>query len=103
SHLAMQSGIDGSDSYSPDGSQLAFLRVTGDSEHVEVLIAKTDGSNERLLAATPYIDWFTGTAWSPDGRTIAFTTSEAKEKLRFVLWGASPQDGSLREIYSTPD
>ena len=70
---------------------------------VDVLIAKADGSDERVLATRPYRDEFIGVAWSPDGKTIAFTTSEATKGLRSVLWAISVADGSVREIYSTPD
>jgi Tol biopolymer transport system component/DNA-binding winged helix-turn-helix (wHTH) protein len=102
-HLAMQGGIDFSNSYSPDGAQFAFLRVRG-SGQVELLIAKADGSNQRVLATRPYLDWFTwGTAWSPDGKTIAFSTSESKNSIRSVLWAVSVADGSVRETYSTPN
>jgi Tol biopolymer transport system component/predicted Ser/Thr protein kinase len=101
-HLVMQGGIDFSNSYSPDGAQFAFLRVGG--EGVELLIAKADGSNQRVLATRPYLDMFTwGTAWSPDGKTIAFATSESKKSIRSVLWAVSVGDGSVREIYSTPN
>ena len=57
-----------------------------------------------MLATRPYLDLFTcGTAWSPDGKTIAFTTSESKKSIRSVLWAVSVGDGSVREIYSTPN
>jgi eukaryotic-like serine/threonine-protein kinase len=103
SHLVMQSGMDFSTSYSPDGAQFAFLRVKGD-EQVDLLIADTDGSNERVLVTRPYLDGFTdGTAWSPDGKTIAFSTVESKKSIRSVLWAVSVGDGSVREIYSTPN
>jgi Tol biopolymer transport system component/DNA-binding winged helix-turn-helix (wHTH) protein len=103
SHLVMQAGMDFSTSYSPDGAQFAFLRVK-DGVQVDLLIADADGSKERVLATRPYLDWFTnGTAWSPDGKTIAFSTVESKKSIRSVLWGVSVGDGSVREIYSTPN
>ena len=103
SHLVMQAGMDFSTSYSPDGAQFAFLRVKG-GEQVDLLIADADGSNERVLATRPYLDFFTyGTAWSPDGKRIAFSTVESKKSIRSVLWAVSVGDGSVREIYSTPN
>ena len=73
-------------------------------DKLTLLIANADGSNERVLATRPYLDLFTcGTAWSPDGKTIAFTTSESKKSIRSVLWAVSVADGSVREIYSTPN
>ena len=56
-----------------------------------------------MLASRPYRDEIIGVAWSPDGKTVAFTTSEATKRLRSVLWAISVADGSVREIYSTPD
>ena len=102
-HLAMQGGIDFGSSYSPDGRQFAFLRANSGLGKVDVLIAKADGSDERVLATRPYRDEFIGVAWSPNGKTVALTTSEATKKLRSSLWAISVADGSVREIYSTPD
>lgn len=101
-HLVIQGGVDTSTSYSPDGTQLAFLRVgTGE---VHLLIANADGSKERVLTTRPFLDFFTwGTAWSPDGKTIAFSTVESKKSIRSALWAVSVSDGSVREIYSTPN
>jgi Tol biopolymer transport system component/DNA-binding winged helix-turn-helix (wHTH) protein len=101
-HLAMQGGIDFGSSYSPDGRQFAFLRVNSDFK-IDILIANADGTDQRVLASRPYRDEFIGVAWSPNGKTVAFTTSEATKKLRSSLWAISVADGSVREIYSTPD
>ena len=103
-HLAMQGGIDFGSSYSPDGRQFAFLRVANSGHgKVDVLIANADGSDERVLATRPYRDEDIGLAWSPNGKTVAFTTSEATKKLRSSLWAISVADGSVREIYSTSE
>ena len=102
-HLAMQGGIDFGSSYSPDGTEFAFLRANSSSGKVDVLIAKADGSDQRVLASRPYRDEFIGVAWSPDGKTVAFTTSESTKRLRSALWAISVGNGSVREIYSTPD
>jgi len=101
-HLAMQGGIDSGSSYSPDGTEFAFLRYAS-SEKIDVWIAKADGSDQRVLASPAYIEGSTGVAWSPDGKTVAFTTLEATKSLRSGLWAISVADGSIREIYSTPD
>jgi serine/threonine protein kinase len=102
-HLAMQGGIDYASSYSPDGTQFAFLREHADIERIDLLIAKADGTDQRVLATRLNARGFSGTAWSPDGKTIALTTSEATKGLRFVLSAVSVSNGSVREVYSAPD
>lgn len=101
--LVMRRGIDGSNSYSPDGSQFAFLRVRADAEKIDLLIAKADGTDEHVIASHPYLDYFSGVAWAPDGKTIVFTTLETQKQARSVLWAVSVIGGSVREVYSTAD
>src|SRR5579864_634179 len=99
-HLVTQGGADSVGSYSPDGTHFAYVRV---GEKLDLLIAKADGSDERVLATTSNTDEFMGTAGSPDGKTIAFATLGTTKGVRFVLWGISVSNGSIREIYSAPD
>jgi eukaryotic-like serine/threonine-protein kinase len=101
--LLIRDGVDGPDSYSPDGTQLAFLRVGPDNSTIDVLIAKADGSGEKVLASVPSPGAYFGPAWSPTGKTIALTTWGDTKGLRGVLWAISVGDGTVREIYSTLD
>jgi Tol biopolymer transport system component len=97
--------IDTSISFSPDGTQFAFGRGVPDKGEVRLLIAKADGSGERVLVTRSAVASFGtlfGPAWSPDGKTVALTTLETAKGLRNVLWAVSVSDGSVREVYSAP-
>jgi Tol biopolymer transport system component/predicted Ser/Thr protein kinase len=94
--------IDTPISFSPDGTQFAFVRGEPSKGEVRVLIAKADGSGERVLVTRSAIKALLGPAWSPDGKTVALTTAEMAKGLRGVLWAVSVADGSVREVYSAP-
>jgi dipeptidyl aminopeptidase/acylaminoacyl peptidase len=55
-------------SWSPDGRWIAFVRRSAGANHVDVFIARSDGSRVRRVT------YRTGIApsWSPDGKRIAF-------------------------------
>ena len=75
--------IDGPVSFSPDAKQFVLVRANypnlGESA---VLISNIDGTAERILAVRKAPEsfapiFFTGPAWSPDGKLIAATVSKA--------------------------
>ena len=94
--------IDAPVSFSPDGSQFAFIRGVPDKDEVNLLAAQADGSGERLLAAIPAVvsqGFFFGPAWSPDGKTIVVTRSEVTEGIRSVVSAVAVSDGRLSDVY----
>lgn len=61
--------------FSPDGKMLAFANDTSTKGESSLVIAASDGSQERELVAVTNPDFFSshphsGPAWSPDGQTL---------------------------------
>src|SRR5215213_1322960 len=66
-------GVDSQISFSPDGSNIAFIRVSeGDNS---IIIAGEQGGNERILVTRKYPKVYGDeVSWSPDGKLIAVPT-----------------------------
>lgn len=62
-------------SFSPDGSEMTFMRASRDNNLGSIVIAASDGTSERVLLSRKGEDgigMYGGGEWSPDGRTIAW-------------------------------
>jgi Tol biopolymer transport system component len=92
--------VDSAPSFSPDGKELAFNRGVVDAATNNLIIAKADGSNERVLVRLKtFAPGAAQVAWSPDGRTLATVSAESRESFRFVLRAVSVQTGAARELH----
>ncbi|HKY43214.1 MAG TPA: protein kinase [Pyrinomonadaceae bacterium] len=88
-------------SFSPDGSQFAFMRED-ERQASSLVIANTDGSGERTLAVRKGNDWFAphGPAWSPDGRFVASGVGSDTGGSHMTVVAYSVADGSEKPITS---
>ena len=66
--------LDHDAAWSPDGTQIAFVRHSRDSVSApaDIFVMNADGSNLRQLTTTPAID--RTPRWSPDGKQIVFSS-----------------------------
>lgn len=101
-------GVDSSVTFSPDGSQLAFVRgdypAKGESA---LMIANVDGSGEQPLATRKlpesfYPLFFTGPSWSPDGQLIACALANYESGSQVDVVAFRVQDGKAQVLTRKP-
>ena len=85
--------VDSPVAFSPDGSHIAYVRVTFEKGQVDLLINSADGTDERLVSTTKIPQNYyplSRIAWSADGKkaTLAASATENRSTLVEV-----PMDG----------
>jgi eukaryotic-like serine/threonine-protein kinase len=97
----VRDGVHSQISFSPDGKHFAFLRglLTANARR-DLVIATTDGEEDRLLATRQLPRGFgdTAPAWSPDGRIVA--VSAIRPPSGMSVLGVRVTDGSEEPILS---
>ena len=76
-------------SWSPDGHEIAYSRGR------ELYLAKSDGSNQKLLATLPGLGW--QPRWSPDGLRLRFTVFDVPTSIT-SLWEVSREGTGLHPL-----
>jgi hypothetical protein len=101
SYLVTDDPRDTSPVWSPDGTQVAFVRRQHD--HWEVYAVDADGRNLRRLTNTPKkpngeVGNSVSPAWSPDGQHIAFLTDRAGN---WEIWVMRAGGGGQRPMFES--
>lgn len=73
-HLTQMAGIEDEPVWSPDGSKIAFSGAESSAASRDIYVMNADGTNiVNLTAGTPWEN-DVSPAWSPDSKTLAFTS-----------------------------
>jgi TolB protein len=87
--------------WSPDGRQIAFVRIGPGGSERDVCIMDGDGGNLRILthSRTPHLcNWEPD--WSPDGKTIVFVSSGDSDA---VLCSIGADGANMRRLTAKPE
>jgi serine/threonine protein kinase/Tol biopolymer transport system component len=89
---------------SPDGKQLAFMRSYSGLQEAALIIANTDGSNQKKLVTRKFSElaFESNPAWSPDGKVIVIGVDDISGhgKLPCGLAEVQVEGGALKEMTS---
>jgi serine/threonine protein kinase/dipeptidyl aminopeptidase/acylaminoacyl peptidase len=96
--------------FSPDGARLAFVRTNNALDTPDLIIARSDGTSERLLARRTRADADAfmsdmkraGPVWSPDGKVLACPTFSLKRDQEMNLEVIDAETGAGRRLNIKP-
>jgi Tol biopolymer transport system component/DNA-binding winged helix-turn-helix (wHTH) protein len=93
-------GISGPVSFSPDASEITFVRLDPDTGQSQLIVSGTDGSRERTLLVRNGIERFElSPAWSPDGNQIAVGVMSSERSINFCsLIGIDPSGSIIKPL-----
>ncbi len=91
--------VDSPVTFSPDGQQMAFVRDSSADANSKLIIAHSDGSNERVLATLP-IPGYSYPAWPPDGKLIAAAVLEPGGKSLGRIVALDVNEGKEKTLYA---
>jgi eukaryotic-like serine/threonine-protein kinase len=94
--------VDSQITFSPDGQRFAFLREKHDSPYWDLIVMKSDGSDERQIFKDQNLlsDSFTP-AWSPDGKTIVIPVAQPNKDALGGLIQVDAATGKIRNFVSS--
>ena len=94
--------IDSSVSFSPDAQRFIFIR-SNDPEPGKslVIIAKADGSDEKVLVKTDMADAIFPANWSPDGSTIVGLHTVPSQRALSGILAIDPLTGKQKQLLQT--
>lgn len=87
------SNVGSAPSLSPDGRQVAFVRISDATGETFVTIVNVDGSGERRIATRAGANWYEAVAWSPGGDRIATAAATTAGATRYTVVEVSVADG----------
>ena len=91
--LTSDAGTETFATFSPDGSQLAFVWDVPNQDNLDVYVRLVDGGQPLRLTNTPAPE--SGPVWSPDGRSIAFVRHEGRRSSVYLI---PPIGGAERKV-----
>jgi eukaryotic-like serine/threonine-protein kinase len=95
--------IDSTPSFSHDGQHFLFLRANDpDPGKYYLLIANSDGGNEKSIFSGAMTNVMTDAAWSPDGKIVAGAIIEQKGNVFSAVIAIDPNTGSQKTISQPP-